>query len=178
MWFLSWGPTALLRICCPFKHFLLKISAFSMISSSNEMILPIKIQPYLFTYLFKGNFFVLFPILSLLSPCVPAPFPEKLCTQVVYAQGLPCSSAHSGQCLSLTGHSSGSQQGHGHLLLNSGSVLSPYFLTISGCFEYLLLQAFVTMDSPGSLVAAPSPCLGCCCLHKTVPRQVIGILNQ
>ena len=89
MWFLSWGPTALLWICCPFKRFLLKISALCMISSSNEMILPIKIQPYLFTYLFKGNIFVLFPRLSLLSPCIPAPFPEKVCTQVVYAQGLP-----------------------------------------------------------------------------------------
>ena len=38
----------------------------------------------------------------------------------------PCSSAHSGQRLSLTGHSDGSQQGHGCPLLNSGSVLFPY----------------------------------------------------
>lgn len=91
-----------------------------MISSSNEMILPIKIQPYLFTYLFKGNIFVLFPRLSLLSPCVPAPFPEKLCTQVVCAQGLPL------LFRSLWSVFVPHRPLQWLPLLNSGSVLSPY----------------------------------------------------
>lgn len=53
-------------------------------------------------------------------------FQKKSAHRSSMLRASPCSSAHSGRCLSLTGHSNGSQQGHGRPLLNSGSVLSPY----------------------------------------------------